>query len=83
MVTGRGRGTRLMRVKPQVVGQCVLSVADTMEVNAGGQWELVSDVVRWITQLVTVLDRSKGPVVIPGLATTVERGDISARIVLS
>ncbi|KAF2599378.1 hypothetical protein F2Q68_00010685 [Brassica cretica] len=42
-----------------------------MEVNAGEQWELVSDVERWTTQLVTVLDRSKGLVVTPGLATTV------------
>ena len=82
-MTARGRGNRLTKVNLQVVGLSVPSAADIMVVNAGEQWEPVSDVARWITQLVTVLDRSKGLVVIHGHAITVERRDISERIVLS
>ena len=82
-MTGRGRGTRPRKVDLQVVGLRALSVEDTMEVNAGEQWELASVVARWTTQLGTVPDRSKELVVILGRATTVVGRDISARTVLS
>ncbi|XP_048630698.1 uncharacterized protein LOC106448247 [Brassica napus] len=59
-VTGRGRGTPPRRVKPQKVGQSVLSAGGVMEANAGRLWELVLGVARWIIQLGTVQGRRQG-----------------------
>ena len=72
-----------MKEDLQVEGLRVLSVGDTMEVSAGGQWELASDVVRWTIRLGTAPGRSKELVVILGRATTVVGRDISVRIALS
>ena len=66
-----------------MVGLHALSVGDTMEVSAGGQWELASVVERRTIQLGTAPGRSKELVVILGRATTVVGRDISVRTVLS
>lgn len=74
-------------VKPQVVGLSVPNVENTMEASAGRLWELVPVVVRWITQLETVLDRrgtvGKARPVRPGLVISVAREGISVWTVLS